>query len=116
MVLFKLARKTGLFVDLIVFEEAPYSFPHDLGDGDIASIRVFHALLQLNVKAFRNDQTAISSFRHNHLRAASCPLKVSMIPILSHITVIYRVLLHNNARCRPLYFRVISQQLLVINS
>ncbi len=98
MVLSKLARKTGLLVDLIVLEEAPYSFPHDLRDGNVASIRVFHALLQLNVKALRNYQTAISSFRHKHFRTASCPLKVSMIPILSHITVIYRVLLHNSAR------------------
>jgi hypothetical protein len=65
MVLSKLDRKTGLLVDLIVLEEAPYSFPHYLRDGDVASIRVFHALLQLNVKAFRNYQTAISSFRHS---------------------------------------------------
>jgi hypothetical protein len=54
-------RKIGLLVDLIVLEEFPYGFPHNLGDGDIASIRVFHALLNLNVKAFRNDQTAIYS-------------------------------------------------------
>ncbi len=67
MVLSKLARKTNLFVDLIVLEVAPYGFPHDLRDGDVASIRVFHALLQLNVKAFRNYQTAISSFRHSHV-------------------------------------------------
>jgi hypothetical protein len=42
-------------VDFIVLEEIPYGFPHDLGDGDVAPIRVFHAFLNLKVKALRND-------------------------------------------------------------
>ena len=83
MVLSKLDRKTGLLVDLIVLEEAPYSFPHDLRDGNVASIRVFHALLQLNVKTFRNEKTAISSSWHSLLVAAGCHLKVSRILIQS---------------------------------
>jgi len=68
-------------VDFLVLEEAPYGFPNDLGDGDVASIRVFHALLQLKVKALWNYQTAISSFGHSIPVAAGCLLKVSIIPI-----------------------------------
>jgi len=32
------ATKNGLLVGRIVIKEAPYGFPHDLGDGDVASI------------------------------------------------------------------------------
>jgi len=68
-------------VDLIVLEEVPYGFPHDLRDGDVASIRVFHALLNLNVKALRNDQTAIYSSWHSLPLAVGYLLKVSILPI-----------------------------------
>ena len=65
----------------VIIEKAPYGFSNNLGDGDIASIRVFHALLQLKVKALWNYQTAISSFRHSTLVAVGCLLKVSIILI-----------------------------------
>ncbi len=75
--------KKDLLADRIVIEEAPYGFPHDLGDGDVASIRVVHVLLQLKVKAFWNDQTAISSSWHSLLLAEHCLFKVSIFPISS---------------------------------
>jgi len=67
-------------VDFIVLEEAPYGFPHDLGDGDVASIRVFNALLQLKVKALWNKQTAISSSWHSLPLAVGCLLKILILP------------------------------------
>ena len=50
---------------LIVLEDVPYGFPRDLGDGDVASIRVVHVVLQLKVQALGNDEATISSSGHS---------------------------------------------------
>ena len=75
-------HKKGLLVGRTVIEEAPYGFPHDLRDGNVASIRVIHMLLQLNVQALWNDQTAISSSWHSLPQSDNCLFKVSIFPIL----------------------------------